>query len=328
MTTGNDPEDEAARWIARRQSGEMTDKMQREYAAWLAHEENRNAIADHERLLAAFDAAEDLDLAAEFEAQLHEAYENRAAQSPAVRRPAARGYAIAASIAFALALGVSTYLAAPSFRKPVVYASHVGEQLSVTLRDGSTATLNTNSAVEVRFSATKRKVEVTKGEALFDVARDADRPFVVAMPLGEVQVTGTVFNVRALPDETSVFVISGLVQVTPEAGDAVRLGAGEKVRIDPRGRAEVATFNPERALAWREGKARYADAPLGDVLDDLNRYFAKPIRLGDASLASLPVTGEFDVSDQDTAVAAIAAAFGLALQKGDSKIVLSPAAAQ
>lgn len=327
MMTDTEPDDAAARWIARRQSGEMTAELWREYKAWLAVEDNRRAIAEYEGVLASLDVAGSAELANEFEAELHDEFARQIAVRDGDRRKSVLGpRALAASIAIAIAVGVSVFLAIPSWQPPMVYASRVGEQVNVALDDGSTATLNTNSTVAVKFSANKRGVEVREGEALFNVARDASRPFIVAMPLGEIRVTGTVFNVRALPGETAVHVVSGLVQVTPNGGEPIRLGAGESVHLDPSGKVVTERFDPASALAWRSGKARYADAALGDVIDDLNRYFSMPIVLADASLASLPVTGEFDVTDQHTAVAAITAAFDLSSRTSGSQIILSPTA--
>lgn len=322
MTTRVDPDDAAARWIALRQSGEMSADRWQEYSAWLGQsEKNRNAIAQYESMLSSVDAAGDSELAEEFERQLHEEFENHVAAKQ--HRTSMPWRAIAASVALAILASGSLYVAQPYLQKPVVYASHIGEQVSVALDDGSTATLNTNSALAVKFSGGKRGVEIRKGEALFDVARDASRPFVVATSLGKIQVTGTVFNVRALAGETVVHVVSGHVTVLPKDGGSVSLTAGQGVRLNSDG-VSMTTFDPDEALAWREHKARYRDEPLGEVIADLNRYFVTPIVLENPSLEALPVTGEFDLTDQKTAVVALTTAFDLASRESAEQILITP----
>jgi transmembrane sensor len=322
--TSIDEDDNAARWMALRLSGEMTPAQWRRYSAWLdARPENRRAMDRYERTLSAVEGAREEALAEEFDIQLNEAFAEHSANVGNSRTR--RWMAIAASLGVFIVAG-SVFASKALFQPSAMFASAVGERLTVKLDDGSTATLNTNSRISVRFSKGRRKVEVTRGEALFDVARDADRPFVVATPFATVSVTGTVFNVRANSEDTVVQVVSGLVSVSPKAGPPVAVSAGQSLRLNETGRATIGVFDPEQALAWREGKARYRERPLAEVIDDLNRYFSKPIVLADKALDALPVTGDFDVTDEESAVAAIAAAFDLAAEtRGDRIILTRPA---
>lgn len=101
---------------------------------------------------------------------------------------------------------------------------------------------------------------------------------------------------------------------------------GQQIKIDNNGRGgTILNFDANNALAWRNGKARYNTAPLGSVITDLNRYFERPIVLGDPSLADLSVTGEFDVEDQQTVVNALTVAFSLEQTLAPSQIILHPA---
>jgi transmembrane sensor len=318
-----DRDEKAARWIALRQSGAMTAELEREYQSWLAADEkNRAEMAAYEASLRSVDLGGADLLAEEFERQLHEAHDQEHQRGA---RRGMRWQAIAASIAVLIVAGAGLYLAEPLTKQPVSYASGVGQQLNVALADGSTATLNTNSALAVDFSRERRGVKIAQGEALFDVTKDASRPFVVQTPVATIEVIGTVFSVRALPQETSISVVSGRVNVNSKGGSEIVLTAGQKFEIDAGGGERTISFDPQRELAWRAGRARYQDELLEDVVADLNRYFPKPIALGDSSLQNAPVTGEFDVTDQETAVAALAAAFDLRPSEDAQRILLSPA---
>ncbi len=325
MTSKKDLETEAARWIARRQSGEMTRDRRREFFKWLGQsDEHRSVFAQFESRLAAFDEAGEELVAEELERELIEEFKGE--EETNSRKPRARYAfrpAIAASIAvFAAAAAFLAVNYRADDRK--AYATAIGEQINVALDDGSTATLNTNSKLEVDYSADKRFVKVKLGEALFEVARDLERPFIVRTPLATIKVTGTTFDVRTSPIETTVLVVSGSVSVSPKGEKARTLEAGQQLRIDESGAGAVEAVDAVRVISWRAGKARYQDKPLGKVVSDLNRYFTTPIALADARLADMPVTGEFDLRDQNTAVAALAAAFDLQVRREPDRIVLSP----
>lgn len=322
MTSKGQAATEAARWIARRQSGELTREGRREFFEWLgASDENRAAYAQFESTLESFDEAGEELLADELERELTEEFNRGEEIRRRPRRAPVHRLAIAASVGMLIA---GAAIIAPIYPagEGQAYATAVGEQINVALEDGSIATLNTNSKIDVRYSSGKRKVEFRQGEALFEVARDAQRPFVVKTPLATIKVTGTTFDVRSTPHETMILVVSGSVSVTPKGEEAAILSGGEQLRVDISGAGKIARIDPARALSWRTGKAQYQDQPLGNVLNDLNRYFKTPIALSDASLAGMPVTGEFDLKDQETAVAALAAAFDLRVRRDADRIVL------
>ncbi|MEX0644535.1 MAG: FecR domain-containing protein [Parvularculaceae bacterium] len=272
--------------------------------------------------MSAFDEASEEFVAEELERELIEEFKR---EEEAARRKPRLAYAfrpaIAASIAV-LAAGAAFLAVNYQAEDGKAYATAIGEQINVALDDGSTATLNTNSKLKVDYSADKRVVKVKLGEALFEVARDLERPFIVRTPLATIKVTGTTFDVRTSPDETMVLVVTGSVSVAPKGQRARMLEAGQLIHIDKSGAGDIIPIDAARVLSWRAGKARYQDKPLGQVVSDLNRYFATPIALADARFAGMPVTGEFDLRDQNTAVAALAAAFDLQVRRDPERIVL------
>ena len=192
------------------------------------------------------------------------------------------------------------------------------------LADGSVAQLNTASKIVVRYSNEERRIELLSGQAFFDVDKDQTRPFVVQLANAAVTVTGTSFDVLRSGDRSAVHVVTGVVDVKPQFGPSSTLLAGDMIEIDGEGRASaVARFDPSLILAWRGGKARFRDEPLSEVVASLNRYFSTPIMLEDEALAALPVTGEFDVRDRETAVRTLALIFGLEATDEPARTVLS-----
>ncbi len=313
-----EPGDAAAYWAMRRQSGAMTGPEEEALAAWLhASEENRHAFTALEGALAAVDAGGDGLLAEEFERQLYEASEGEVARRPVAIR-------IAASLAAVALVSAATYYGVRTFAPPIVaHETAIGEAETVAFADGSTAQLNTASKIAVKFTRTERGVELVAGEAFFEVEKDQKRPFVVRTANAAITVTGTAFDVLSSGNRSSVHVVTGVVDVTPRHGPSSTLLAGDMIEIGADGRASaVKRFDPSIVLAWRGGKARFRDEPLGEVVKSLNRYFSTPIVLDGEALAQLPVTGEFDIRDRDTAVRALALIFGLEARDEPARTVL------
>lgn len=191
------------------------------------------------------------------------------------------------------------------------------ERRIVNLPDGSTVSLSAESIVEVDIAPTERNFVLKQGEALFDVAHDADRPFVVSAGEGRIQAVGTAFNVRLADDAgVVVTVVEGVVKV--EAGrnaagqgrggrGLVQLAtAGQQVRFGTRDRASMAgsvfitppeAVDPGRYASWAEGLLRFEGEPLSQVIEEVNRHSATDIRLNDPSLASTPIYGVLHIGD-------------------------------
>ena len=318
MQLNEKTEDEAAYWVARRMSGEMTAAQMQAFRDWLvADDAHRAAFEEQASAAAALDEVGDEILAREFESELETLAE---LQSPPRRRIAA-----AAALAVVMASGVFAFtLSGRDGADLQQFATATGERSEQALSDGSHVQLNTRTDLEIAYSKSLRRARMDRGEALFTVERDTRRPFIVSTIQGEIVVTGTTFNVFADMEGTVVSVVSGAVDVSPSNGPRVTLLAGQSIAVDAKGQGgAIDTFDPNRSLAWRDGKARFVNEPLSDVIDDLNRYFARPISLGDPELASLPVTGEFDIDDQQTAIAALSIAFSLKQTPEAARIVLS-----
>lgn len=213
------------------------------------------------------------------------------AEQMPVRRP---WWPVAAGIAAAVVLGLGVFYLS---QRPTVYETSVGERRPLVLADGSRVTLNTDSRIEVRG----RKVELTRGEALFEVAHKADaRPFDVITDQARVRVTGTRFNVRLDEGRTGVDLIEGHVEVRGQKTDAgmVRLDAGQAVEVDDRGRVgRVHTADTDGVADWLQGRLTFDNTPLSEAVAEMNRYSRRKLVLADAGLKDLSINGEFQSGD-------------------------------
>jgi transmembrane sensor len=198
--------------------------------------------------------------------------------------------------------------------------SGVGEIAHATLADGSRVDLNTGTALALHFTETERRVELLRGEALFDVARDPARPFVVEGGGVSVRAVGTVFFVRADGATAPVGVAEGRVDVT-DSGRHLQVSAGEALRRQEGG-ATVVKADMGRATAWRDGHVVFAGERLADVLSDLARYRRGRIVLLDSRLGERRVTAAFDPRDTDDALDALAATLGLRVTRLTPLLVL------
>lgn len=169
---------------------------------------------------------------------------------------------------------------------------------TLELADGSTIHLNRHSLMSVRLRKGRREVTLKDGEAAFDVAHDASRPFVITASGRTVEVLGTAFNVVNHDGRFSVGVSRGLVSVTPAGGrPALRLGVGQRVEQHGEGLAVTSRIDPAAAASWREGVLVYRDAPLAEVGEDLSRYLNRPVTTA-ASAQNLLFSGVLNVADE------------------------------
>lgn len=183
------------------------------------------------------------------------------------------------------------------------YQSVRGEQQRIVLPDQSILHLNTDTLVDVAFYADHREVTLHQGEALFDVHKQHERPFQVLGGLASILVTGTLFNVRRDPDSLSVIVQEGQVQVSSGrwwSPSHVSLGPDQRLRLDSStGRPRVDSTPAPAATAWHTGQLVFSNAPLSEVVRELNRYRApqQAIRIMDDSLTSRRIAAVFELHD-------------------------------
>ena len=174
------------------------------------------------------------------------------------------------------------------------------EPRTVELADGSVVHMNRHSDLSVRLRQDRREVTLTDGEAAFDVAHNAARPFVITAGDRNVEVLGTAFDVVNHGDRFSVSVERGIVAVTPAKSRApVRLTVGQRIDQVGEQNAVVSRVDPVSASLWRSGALVYSNASLTQLADDLSRYLDKPVNVS-ASAQALRFTGVLRVGDEAT----------------------------
>ncbi len=208
------------------------------------------------------------------------------------------------------------------------YFTGTGESQKIQLKDGSTIWLGAESAIKVNYQANARTVELLNGEAYFSVHPDSSRPFRVITTMADTTVLGTEFNVNLIANTINVAVDRGRVAVTAHNSSQLlrhSLTAGNWLRLDETGNAEWGNSSAEPAGVWRSGKLFVNNRPVGEVLDEVRRYYHGAIMLTDNSFASHRLTGMYNLQTPEDALQAIAQVQNLQLiQITPWIILLSP----
>jgi len=259
--------------------------------------------------LKALDAAEDPASAAPSAANdAHDPLAHLAPPRRAPRRALIWGGATALAASLALAIGLGMFTVAPA-GPPVVTA--IAETRVLQLADGSRVTLGPASRIATRIDADTRNVTLLAGEAFFEVAHDRSRPFHVEAGDARIEVVGTKFDVSRSGGRVHVSVLEGVVKVREAAplfatASVQTLTAGKGIET-AEAPASLFSAAPPAPIAaehvpageWRSGRRTYIDARLGDVVADLNRYYAPGVTLADPSLGDVRIAMELRPGDTD-----------------------------
>ncbi|HGY9624333.1 TPA: FecR domain-containing protein [Pseudomonas putida] len=201
----------------------------------------------------------------------------------------------------------------------------LGERRQLELPDGSRLELNGGTRLGVCFGADQRQVVLEAGEVMFNVAHDSTRPFVVETAQGTVTVTGTRFDVRLDPGQTRVAVEQGAVRVQGTSGSLAQLTAGLGSHIGAQGQvAEPYPVNAAALTAWRQGKLVFDDATLAEVVAEVSRYRARPLRVAPGKVAGLRLSSTFNIDDTDALLRALPSILPVAIKAhpdGSSEII-------
>lgn len=234
-----------------------------------------------------------------------------AAAPRAPARPDRRALIAGAGGACAAALvgGVGLWAA-----RPQRLDTRLGEIRRVPLADGSLVAINTKTALDVAMKTGSRQIVLRQGEAWFQVAKDPERPFVVAAGKVRVRAVGTAFSVRrgdSEADGVDVMVTEGVVEtwIQGDAAPRQRLAAGSKILLASAASPLVAESPSEieRSLAWRNGEIALDGESLGEAARLFNRYNSRQIVIDDPRLADERFIGLFQTNDPDSFAAAVAA---------------------
>ena len=299
-----------------------------------AHKREIRAIAEISGQLAVL-----TDLAPALEASAGVGSELR--QAPGRRRRLAPAFTAGVLIAAVGGVLLSAMLFRTEFFRPdaapEIFITAVGEYRTITLSDGTSVSLNTDSQIEVDFNPEERRVRLIGGEALFEVASNPKRPFVVYSKTAVAEAVGTSFIVRLRDAVTELAVVEGVVAFSklrqsetpaarapagsgegdqsPALADRVMVRAGQA--LTSTALTTVATASAEkpiavlterdmqRKLSWTDGFLEFSETPLEDVVDELTRHNAVTIEIADPDLRQLKFGGIFRTGDVEQLLGAL-----------------------
>jgi transmembrane sensor len=324
--------DAAARWFAlRRRKADAGEDQQ--FARWLESDPvNRRAYDEVTRSweIAALAAADQNVIAMRSEALMIRA------RPP---REYFRVWGAAATAATVLLAMTGIYFTNPGLLGSVehragpdhmILRTGIGQQATATLEDGSRVTLNTNTAVEVNYSKLRRDIRLIAGQALFKVAHNAARPFIVAVANREVVAVGTEFEVRLDGEKVRVALLEGRVRVQPlssqsgpQAAQPISvLAPGEQLVAGTAGDVMVKPAKVEELVSWETGRVRFDNTPLSEAIAEMNRYNHTPIVIADPSLARIRISGTFRAGQSWPFAEAVAEAFAVRAESSSDAIRL------
>lgn len=346
QTTNNNPVAperlaEAGVWIARLHGGNRTRAIENGLKRWL-RENPENARA-FEVVTEVWEDAENL--------------RRFVPLRPRLSRPTRSGMG-AIFTAAALASVLMFLGAVLWFQNLGVITTGVGEQRQLVLEDGTRVFLNTNTRLLVSYNDDVRRVELHRGEALFNVAKKSDWPFIVVAGDRQVRALGTSFVVRKEDRQLAVMLVEGKVVVSPVAeskrsaaeppltqqpaqstgsaapsadtqtattarDDVFTLTPGQRLTFGAGSAAKLDTPSMEKATAWRRGQVILDDTPLRTAAEEMNRYNAVKLVVEDDVEADLMVSGLFQAGDSVHFANAVAHTYNLNVQERNDVIILS-----
>jgi transmembrane sensor len=242
------------------------------------------------------------------------------------------------AVAAAIVATVATFF----YLRTDVVTTGVGEQRTVILEDGSRIHLNTDTRVVPRFDEGTRRVELTRGEALFEVAKDPQRPFIVTAADRQVRALGTSFNVRREAHELEITLVEGKVTVSPATEQAaarressqkdsialnssVLLAPGQRLTIAQAKTPTLDTPSIERVTAWQRGQVALDNTPLEEAVAEMNRYSDTRLVVNDPQAGRIRISGIFKAGHQENFARAVALTYRLEIHVSDEAITLGRA---
>lgn len=256
----------------------------------------------------------------------------RGPQTPTPAPSTLKRWGLAASILLVIGASFGYY----NWPFGATYRTPVGGTASVPMSDGSKVTLNTDSKIRLAVTETERRVELERGEAFFEVAKDPDRPFVVAAGDKRVIAVGTQFSVRRDGDDVRVFITEGTVRIEEDETEPtarqgshddklLTLSAGSIARASDAGVLvqETTLLEIESYLSWRTGHLIFRDTALADAIAEFNRYNTRKIVIEDPAVAAIRVSGKFRSTQFEAFVRLMEEGFPVRARRVGDEIVLT-----
>jgi len=379
MEKSSQTEEQAARWLLRREAPGWSDTDQQALNAWLELS-TANTVAfvrleaawQQTRRLKAFSAGtqkgsvpspDDWQFSPFFDERQSEGEPVTDAASALGATPARQRSRLHLSVAATLVLGLIAGTTWHFWPAGPTYQTPVGGTESVPMSDGSNVTLNTNTRIQVTLTEKERGVQLERGEAFFEVAKDPNRPFIVSAGSKRVIAVGTKFSVEREADGVRVVVSEGTVRIEDATapshansvrsagtgankegtarlaqgesqatggeslgGEGVMLSAGSVARAQ--GDSVLVQEKPlpeviDDYLSWRTGYLVFHDVPLAEAVAEFNRYNTRKIEIDDAAVASIKVSGKFRSTNFEAFVRLLEDGFAIRAHTTDDQIILT-----
>jgi len=293
----------AAAWLARLRANDRTREDEVRFRQWLSDPINAERFEYVSTIWEDMDALRDLPRS-----------------EPAPRKLTRRRLLTGSLAAFTVGgLGLQWSIATAG-----VYTTERGEQRRLTLDDGSRLLLNTDTSVKVRFDEAQRRIDLRRGQALFEVSADP-RPFNVNAGAHDLTVRRGRFDVRRETDQLSVLAIDTVATLAQEAttGKPVHIGEGERVRVDAGRQIAHDRPNLNDVLAWQSGNAVFRGEALAQVVTEMNRYSERELVLMDNRASALRISGVYRVGDNGAFARSLAKLLPIKVESSDRTIRIS-----
>jgi transmembrane sensor len=305
----------AAGWTARMDRGPLQPDEERDLQAWLAGDQRRlGALARAQAVLVRAGQMPLREVSLPMES----------APAPSGTRSRVQRWSAMAAMFVAVVIGTMLVWQADQT------STSRGEVRLVPMPDGSAVVLNTATRISTSFTDAHRRIELLEGEALFNVAKDATRPFIVTAADTQVRALGTSFSVRRMPGGTvKVLVREGVVEITRDQASSsqapVRAVANVKVIVPPQAPQQVTELpsaEVARDLVWREGVISLDGVSLQQAADEFARYSDLHITFASPAIANRKVTGLFAANDPAGFARAVALSMNLSADVQADRVVL------
>lgn len=311
--------EQASAWFVRLQADDVTAEERVQFKSWYQASQEHARAYDKARVLWAMLEAP----AQRVRARVGAGQVADASPPFTNKRPYPRRFMTASSLILTVAVLLSSQLPTLYQNWQSDYHTAPGEQLTVALDDGSRITLNTNTALNVDFSADQRRIRLLRGEGYFDVAPNKSRPFTVTNGAASARAVGTVFSVRGSGDAMRVIVSEGTVEVSASnTHEAVLVHLNQQVAYQQGRIGPVLSADIFEALAWQRRQLIFSRQPLSRVIDEVNRYRRGQILLINPALKERIVSGVFDTTDPGAAVDGIKATLKIKSLNLSERLVL------
>ncbi len=221
-----------------------------------------------------------------------------------------------------LVMGVLSFSNLP-VRLQADHLTQVGERQRIELPDGSKVLLNSHSAIASQFNVDAHRTRLLQGEAFFEVTGNPALPLEVQAGPVLASVHDTAFAVSYLNGEAQVKVQRGNVDLLANDAEHLRLSAGDSVRVGPQGFGRRERINPAVDLAWVQGRLVFEDRPMGEIVDELRRYYPGWIVSRNAKVDAIRVSGNYRLDQPLDALRSLAQITSATLHEFPALVILN-----